>query len=82
LLLKEGVLGEGENFFSREKKFSPSPNPILFQEKRSTFLNIVLVLVFFFYTFFALRAFLLALRARFFMSRFALQSSVLVGNLC
>ncbi|MBR2632459.1 MAG: hypothetical protein IKD29_03340, partial [Lentisphaeria bacterium] len=29
------------------------------------------------------RAFLLlALRARFFMSRFALQSSVLVGNLC
>ncbi len=29
------VLGEGENFFSREKKFSPSPNPNPFQEKRS-----------------------------------------------
>ncbi|MBO7153427.1 MAG: hypothetical protein J6W67_06445, partial [Lentisphaeria bacterium] len=33
---KGGVLGEGENFFSREKKFSPSPNPIPFQEKRCT----------------------------------------------
>jgi hypothetical protein len=26
------VLGEGENFFSREKKFSPSPNPNPFQD--------------------------------------------------
>ncbi|MBO5645146.1 MAG: hypothetical protein J6S90_07855, partial [Lentisphaeria bacterium] len=33
------VLGEGENFFSREKKFSPSPNPNPFQEKRSTLLR-------------------------------------------
>ena len=30
------VHGEGENFFSREKKFSPSPNPIPFQEKVGT----------------------------------------------
>ena len=33
------VLGEGENFFSREKKFSPSPNPNPFQEKRSIWLR-------------------------------------------
>ena len=31
------VLGEGENFFSREKRFSPSPNPNPFQEKRGIF---------------------------------------------
>ncbi len=29
--------GGGKNFFSREKKFFPPPNPHLFQEKRSTF---------------------------------------------
>jgi len=34
------VLGEGENFFSREKKFSPSPNPNPFQEKRGIFVLI------------------------------------------
>ena len=31
--------GKRENFFSREKKFSPSPNPNPFQEKRSTLLR-------------------------------------------
>ena len=42
--MEKMVLGEGENFFSREKPnvgfgVPPSPNPNLFLEKRSTFFS-------------------------------------------
>jgi len=33
------VPGEGENFFSREKKFSPSPGPPLLFKKSGVFVE-------------------------------------------
>ena len=37
LYLERDVFGSGKNFFSREKRFFPLPNPHPFQEKRNSF---------------------------------------------